>query len=287
MRSNTWRNDRGTPVALALALVGAAALSAQGTDPAALSRLLDQLSEAELAALLAKVKQPGGPAAAPAAAPSYPVAAPGYPRAPGYAAPARPSAEDRLARLRMEVAARDTSEAILRTLGPAGGEPRVSRIVQDLVTHAYHRSGPFEHSPRRGVSLSLGEAKLLAGKIRFEVENAMGAGAPFSLSPQARKVFEDQILAATPQEPEALQAQVRALTEARLAPAAEPPRPLSDDEVEAIDAAFHRIAVRERRIDNHSSYVLKQWAEEEARRRRRELVAEGPIAARAWLRRNR
>ena len=90
-----------------------------------------------------------------------------------------------------------------------------------------------------------------------------------------------------PGEPEARQAQVRALTAAKLAPSSAPARPLSPDELEAIDRAQFSAIVRERKIDNHSSQVLKQWAEEESRRRRRRLVTLGPVAARAWLRKNR
>jgi hypothetical protein len=257
----------------------AAGLPAQATDPAALGQLLDQLSEEELAALLLRVKQQKAAGALPLAprpaAPAYPVARPG------------PSAADRLSGLRLQVAARDTAAAIRQSLGPAGEDPKVARIVGDLVTHAYQRTGPFAHSPRRGLSLSTGEAKLLAGKIRFEVEAAMGDGAPFSLSPQARQVFESQILAVAPGEPEVLQAQVRAQTRAKLAPRPQPVRPLTPEEIEAIDTAQFDALVREKKIDNHSTRVLKQWAEEEARRRRRALVAQGPVAARSWLRKKR
>lgn len=285
MPSTTSKSDLVCGLAaMALALGSGSPLLAQATDPAALGQLLDQLSEDELAALLLKVKRQKAAAATPAR-PTYPrPMTPAYPRP---AAPARPSAAQRLANLRLEVAARDTTAAILQSLGPAGAEDRVARIVGDLVTSAYRRTGPFSHSPRRGMTLSTGEAKLLAGKIRYEVEAVMGAGAPFSLSPQARKVFESQILAAAPGEPEAMQAQVRAATEAKLAPSSAPPRPVSRDEIEAIDATFHRLIVRERKIDNHSTQVLKQWAQEESRRRRRVLLELGPVAARAWLRKNR
>lgn len=267
--------------ALALGLALPPGLLAQGGDPAALSQMLDQLSEAELAALLLRVKRQN------AAGGTSSVRRPPAPAAPRATFQGRPSSTERLAKLRLEVAVRDTSAAILQSLGPAGEEPRVARIVGDLVSHAYQRTGPFAHSPRRGMTLSSGEAKLLAGKILFEVEDAMGGGAPFTLSPQARQVFEAQILAAAPGQPATLQAQVRAQTQARLAPQPAPIPPLAPEEIEAIDAAFFAALVREKNIDNHSSRVLKQWAEEEARRRRRELVALGPAPARAWLRRNR
>ena len=278
MRSTIWTSERAAGAAalalgLLMGLAAPASVGAQGQDPAALSQMLDQLSEEQLAALLLEVKQQRAGAAP--AAPRYAPAAP------------RVSRAERLANLRLEVAARDTAAGILQSLGPAGAEAKVSRIVHDLVNHAYQRTGPFSHSPRRGRSLSSGEAKLLAGKIQFEVEKAMGDGAPFSLSPQARQVFENQIMAAAPGEPAAMQAQVRALTAAKLASSQAPARPLSPEELEDIDEAYFAAIVKKNKIDNHSSQVWKQWAEEEARRKRRDLVAQGPVAARAWLRRQR